>query len=76
MVRQNCALKQIFLLLDNAINVRENGDGSTGSTSEETGSRDEPNGNGTITTSQRAQRVAVSQQTLEYIRTLEDRIQQ
>lgn len=75
LVRQNFELKQLCLLLDNAINVRENGDGSTGSTSEEPS--DELNGNGgTITAQQRAQRMAVSQQTLEYIRTLEDRIHQ
>jgi hypothetical protein len=78
LVRENFELKQLCLLLDNAINVRENGDGSTGSTSEEPGSDDITNGNvqSGLSPQIRAQRMAVSQQTLEYIRTLEDRIQQ
>lgn len=71
LVRQNFELKQLCLLLDNAISVRENGDGSTGSNSEDPMDENQ----NTSQNGPRTQRPAISQQTLEYIRSLEDRIQ-
>ncbi|RWS24707.1 coiled-coil domain-containing protein 85C-like protein [Leptotrombidium deliense] len=80
LVRENFELKQLCLLLDNAIATRENPDGSTGSSNTEDSSRNIHATNSTTNTnvrnSQQQHRVVLSQQILEYIRSLEAKVQQ
>ena len=92
LLKENFELKQICLLLDNAINVRENGDGSTSSSpNEDPSSLTTPPYRPTMTnqtttpsnltnnyrnTQQQQHRMILCQQILEYRRALENRIQQ
>ncbi|RWS07534.1 coiled-coil domain-containing protein 85C-like protein [Dinothrombium tinctorium] len=83
LVRENFELKQLCLLLDNAIATRENGDGSTSSSNMDdvrTTTESNSNCNNSLSTnnhsSQQQHRVILSQQILEYIRSLEAKITQ